>query len=88
MYPTESGLKVDTWSGNINNWLQYDESPPAMTSLSNQRAFGAVAVTAIGTAFSIVGMPGQKDTIGVWQAADDMVDWMAAGYIDVGEAWD
>lgn len=56
--------------------------------MSNQRAFGAVAVTAVGTAFSIVGTAGQKDTIGVWQVGDDMVDWTAAGNIDVGDAWD
>lgn len=86
--PTESGFKVDTWSGNINNWLQYDLYPPTMTTLSGQRAFGAAAVTAIGTAFSIVGKHGEKDTIEVWQVADDMVDWTPAGNIDVGDAWD
>ena len=84
---SDSGVEVDTWSGEINDWLQHDTHPSVMAnSTSSEKAYGSLAVTAIGNAFAVVTENG-KDTIQNWQVADDMVDWIVVGTVDVESAW-
>ena len=83
----ENRLRVDTWSGAINDWLEHDSHPPDMTNSSSPHTYGAVAVTAFGIAFAIVSTPEQKDSIAVWQVTRNLVDWTYNGNIDVGDAW-
>ena len=56
-------------------------------STSDQKSYGAVAVTAIGSAFGVVKQMGQADTIESWQVADDMIDWTSVGKVDLGGIW-
>lgn len=56
-------------------------------STSNQKVYGAVAVTAIGSAFGVVKQMGQADRIENWLVADDMRDWTLAGNVDLGGVW-
>ena len=59
-----------------------------MTNSTNANVYGAVAVTAIGRAFAVVNTAGQKAFIAAWQVADDTVDWISTGNVDIGSAWD
>lgn len=56
-------------------------------STSDEKVYGAVAVTAIGNAFGVVKQIGQADTIENWLVADDMVDWSLVGNVDLGGVW-
>ena len=85
---SERGIQVSTWSGEANYWLQAYNVPTAMTnSTSDQKVYGAVAVTAMGSAFGVVKKKGQADTIESWQVADDMIDWTSGGNVDLGGIW-
>ena len=59
-----------------------------MASTTNAYVYSAVAVTAIGRAFAVVNTAGQKASIASWQVADDTVDWISTGNVDIGSAWD
>jgi len=82
------GIEVDTWSGAINDWLEHETHPSAMSnSTANAKTYSSIAVTAIGSAFAVVSQEGQKDMIEWSQVADDMVDWTLVGRVDVGNSW-
>jgi hypothetical protein len=84
---SDSGVEVDTWSGEINDWLQHDAHPSVMAnSTRNGTVYGSVAVTAIGNAFAVV-TENQSDTIQSWQVANDLIDWGSVGTVDIGRAW-
>jgi hypothetical protein len=84
---SDSGVEVDTWSGEINNWLQHGIHPSVMTNLTrNETIYGSVAVTATGNAFAVV-TENRNDTIQHWQVADDMIDWGLVGTVEIGSAW-
>ena len=57
-------------------------------STTNAHVYGAVAVTAAGRAFAVVNTAEQKASIAAWQVADDTVDWISTGTVDIGSAWD
>ena len=87
MQLSDQGVEVSTWSGAIDNWLDYYYHPSPMTnSTENAKKYGAIAVTAIGSAFAVVNEAG-VDTIQSWQVNDDMLDWTATGAVGVGDAW-
>ncbi len=84
---SDSGVEVDTWSGEINDWLQHDAHPSVIAnSTHNRTIYGSVAVTAIGNAFAVV-TENRSDTLQNWQVADDMIDWGFVGILDIGSAW-
>lgn len=84
-----TGIEVDTWSGQINDWLEHDNHPSSMAnSTANAKTYEAVAVTAMGQAFAAVSISDEKYIIESWQVADDMVDWSSTGTVDIGNAWD
>lgn len=84
---SDSGVEVDTWSGEINDWLQHDAHPSVMAnSTRNGTIYGSVAITAIGNAFAVV-TQNQSDTIQNWQVANDLIDWGSVGTVDIGSAW-
>ena len=83
------GIKVSTWSGAINGWLQQYANPSVMAKYtSDENVFGSVAVTASGDAFGVLQQHGQADSIQHWRVADDMLDWSSIGSVDLGGAWD
>jgi hypothetical protein len=85
---SKEGIEVDTWSGAINNWLEHENHPSAMSnSTANVITYRSIAVTALGSAFAVVSQEGQEDVIEWWQVADDLVDWSFVGNVDVGSAW-
>jgi hypothetical protein len=84
---SDQGVEVSTWSGNLNDWLQYYYHPsPMANSTLNVKAYGAVAVTAIGSAFAVVKGTG-PDTIQSWQVGSNLVDWTSTGAVDIGNSW-
>jgi hypothetical protein len=81
------GVELSTWSGAINDWLEYYYHPsPMANSTGNVKTYGALAVTAIGSAFAVVNQAG-VDTIQSWQVNDDLLDWTATGEVDLGGVW-
>lgn len=52
----------------------------------NVKTYGNVAVTAIGSAFAVVGEPG-NETLQGWMVNDDLLDWTAMGEVDLNGAW-
>ena len=51
------------------------------------KSYGAVAVTAPGSAFGVVKQDGRADEIENWQLQDDMVDWSLIGNVDLSGVW-
>jgi hypothetical protein len=85
---SNNGIEVDTWSGAINDWLEHETHPSALSnSTANTKAYRSIAVTAIGSAFAVVNQEGQKDMIEWAQVGDDMVDWTLVGKVDIGDSW-
>lgn len=85
---SSAGVQVNTWSGAINNWLEYDRTPPAMAnSRDSQKVYGRIAVTATGSAFAVAKQNGQADRIESWQVQDNMLDWISTGNVGLGDAW-
>lgn len=88
LFISHRGVQVNTWSGAINDWLEFNANPSVMAnSTSNPKLYGSVAVTATGNAFGVVKQTGQMDKIENWQVEDDMVDWKLVGNVDLGGAW-
>ncbi len=85
---SNSGIEVDSWSGNINDWLVHESHPSALAnSTANPITYGSVAVTATGQAFGVVSNSGKNFTIQSWQVADDYKTWVSAGLVDIGAVW-
>lgn len=86
LFPSNNGIQVDTWSPS-GDWV-HNRHPSAMAnSTNNMKIYGSVAVTATGSAFAVVQQDGQKDSIGNWQVADDIVDWGLIGNVNLNGAW-
>ncbi len=86
---SNTGIEVDTWFGQINDWLQHDNHPSTMAnSTANPKTYEAVAVTAMGKAFAAVSITDLKYIIESWQLADDMVGWTSTGVVNIDNAWD
>jgi hypothetical protein len=82
------GIQVDTWKGGVNDWIAHETHPSAMSnSTTNPKLFGAVAMTAMGSAYAVV--ESSNGTLGIssWQVADDDTDWTEIGNVDIGSAW-
>ncbi|KUJ24686.1 uncharacterized protein LY89DRAFT_713478 [Mollisia scopiformis] len=78
-----TGIEVNTWSGNINDWLdQYNHPSPMANSSVNVKEYDSIAVTAIGSAFAVVKSSG-NDSIQSWQVSDDLLDWTSTGTVAV-----
>lgn len=55
-------------------------------STEDAKTYGAIAVTAFGTAFAVINSAG-SDSIQSWQLNNNTVDWAAAVPVDIGTAW-
>ena len=88
LYLSNTGVEVNTWSGEIGDWLARQSHPSVMAnSTNNMRIYESVAVTAIGNAFSVVKREGKPDAIEGWQVTNDFVDWTLVGNVDLNGAW-
>ena len=88
------GIEVNTWSGQINGWLELAAHPPAFANVIGSKnvtneIFGDLAVTATGVAFAVVSSDnGSADTIESWQVEDDTVTWSHIGTVSwLDEYW-
>jgi len=52
-------------------------------STKNAKSYGAVAMTAMGKAFAVVGSPGDQGNASVesWSMNDDLTDWTYTGTV-------
>jgi hypothetical protein len=57
-------------------------------STANSRNYGAIAMTAMGSTYAVVGYNNGTESIRAWQVADDFTDWSELGDVDIGGAWD
>ena len=88
LHLSNRGIRVSTWSGALNDWLQQDIQVPVMAnSTSSHKSYGDVGVTAIGYAFGVVMQDGQPDAIESWQAEGTLLDWNSTGTVNLGGAW-
>lgn len=76
---------MDTWSGNINNWLEHGNKLPMAGTISS---FGDIAVTATGSVYGIAKTSSNNYLIKSWVVGDDLLDWTEGNDIDIGDAWD
>ena len=87
------GIAVNTWSGQINGWLELAAHPPALANMTGSKnvtkeTFGDLAVTATGAAFAVISSDdGSVDTIENWQVEDDTVTWNYVGNVSLGGVW-
>ncbi|PQE32932.1 fungal fucose-specific lectin protein [Rutstroemia sp. NJR-2017a WRK4] len=85
---SDSGIKVNTYSGPHNDWEGMGRHPsPMSNSTYNERVFKSMAVTAIGAAFAVVGRDEQPDVIEGYQVASDTLNWVSTGTVDIGDVW-
>jgi hypothetical protein len=78
---SETGVEANSWSGNINDWLdQYNHPSVMANSTVNIKSYSAIAMTAIGSAFAVV-TSGGNDTIQAWQVNDNLLDWTSSGTV-------
>lgn len=76
-----TGIEVNTWSGNIKDWLEQDNHPsPMANSTINVKTYSSITVTAAGRAFAVVESAG-NDTIQGWQLNDDLISWTSTGTV-------
>jgi hypothetical protein len=86
---SDIGVAVSTWVGELNDWKAYFAHPsPMANSSSNARVYGSVAVTAVGSAFAVVMVEGQKNTVEEWRVEDDLLNWKFVGNVDLSGAWE
>lgn len=86
---SDKGIEVSTWSGAINDWLEQYNYPSVMVNATGGgKSYGAVAVTATGSAFGVVKQDGHVDEIENWKLQDDMVDWSLIGNVDLSGVWE
>jgi hypothetical protein len=85
---SDTGIKVNTYSGPHNDWEGMGRHPSAMSnSTYNQCVFKSMAATAIGAAFAVVGRDEQADVIEGYQVAYDTLNWVPTGTVDIGGVW-
>ncbi|PQE04903.1 hypothetical protein CJF30_00004683 [Rutstroemia sp. NJR-2017a BBW] len=85
---SDSGIKVNTYSGPHNDWEGMGRHPsPMSNSTYNERVFKSMAVTAIGAAFAVVSRDEQPDVIEGYQVASDTLNWVSTGTVDIGDVW-
>ncbi|KAM3075298.1 hypothetical protein ACMFMG_007260 [Clarireedia jacksonii] len=85
---SDTGIKVNTYSGPHNDWEGMGRRPSAMSnSTYNQRVFKSMTVTATGAAFAVVGRAEQADVIEGYRVADDTLNWISTGTVDIGDVW-
>lgn len=84
LHLSSTGVEVNTWSGAINDWLEYNTHPSVMANSTNKmKVYETVAVTATGNGFAVVKKDGQADAIENWKVADDTVDWSLIGNVNL-----
>jgi hypothetical protein len=85
---SDTGIKVNTYSGPHNDWEGMGRHPSAMSnSTYNERVFKSMAVTAIGAAFAVVGTDEKADVIQGYQVLSDTLNWVSTGTVDIGDVW-
>jgi len=82
---SDRGIGVNTWSHAAEGWSQPQVYTPSSMSNStaNTRSYGAVAMTAFGNAFAVVGSPAQPGNVSVesWSMNDDLINWISTGAV-------
>ena len=82
---SDRGVKVNTWFGTQNDWVDFYASPSSLAnSTVNAKLYGNLAVTANGGAFAVTQEGDDTPRIENWQLGDDFQTWTDGGSID---AW-
>lgn len=80
-----SGVKVNSWRGSRNTWVEFFASPSVLAnSTVNAKLYGNLAMTATGGAFAVTQEGDDSPRIQNWQLNDDFTSWTDGGAID---AW-
>jgi hypothetical protein len=85
---SDTGVRVSTFSGQANKWLNsYEEPLPMANSTNNAKTFGGLAINSVGMAFGVVSEDGTPDQLQTWLVGIDLVDWTDKGTVSLNGAW-